>query len=85
MKKILCAVDANGKVAAVILAEGDHVKIQSENAAIKRLAGKSLKRKVAHETKDIIADGYEMVAPGKHGYSEAVIDTLEEMGLDVVG
>ena len=84
MKKIQYAVDADGKVAAVILVDGDSVMIQSENTAIKRLTEKSLKRKVPHETKDIIADGYEMVSPGKQGYSDAVIDTLEEMGLDVV-
>ena len=84
MKKILYAVDANGKVAAVILIDGDRVSIQSENAAIKSLAGKSLKRKLSRETNDIIAEGYEMVVPGKREYSDAVIDTLEGMGLDVV-
>ena len=83
--KILYGVDSSGTKVVTLVVDGDAVKIDSELPKINGLIGRALKRRVAKKMNGIIADGFVLVKPGEPGYLDAVIDTLEGMGLDVVG
>lgn len=83
--KMLYGVDSGGIKVVTLVVDGDAVKIDSELPKISGLIGKELKKRVAKKIKGIIADGFVLVKPGEPGYPDAVIDTLEEMGIDVVG
>lgn len=83
--KTLHANDSSGAMVATLVVDGDTVKIDSNLPKVKGLVGKALKKRVSREMNGITADGFVLVKPGEPGYHDAVIDTLEAMGLDVVG
>ena len=83
--KTLRANDSNGVMVATLVVDGDTVKIDSKLPKVNGLIGKALKKRVSREMNGITADGFVLVKPGNPGYQDAVIDTLEGMGLDVVG
>ena len=83
--KMLYGVDSSGTKVVTLAVDGDAVKIDSELPEINGLVGKELKKRVAKKMKGIMADGFVLVKPGESGYHDAVIDTLEGMGIDVVG
>jgi hypothetical protein len=85
MKGMKYGVDNSGKVAVVLMIDGNKVKLLSEDTKFSGLNGKAMMLKVSGKVGGIIADGTKMVKPGEVGYHDAVIDTLEGMGIDVVG
>ncbi len=85
MKATKYGVDNSEKTAVVIMIDGNKVRLFSQDKKFSDLNGKPLALKVAQKIGNITADGTRVVKPGEAGYSDAVIDTLEEMGINVVG
>ena len=85
MKKIRYGINWEGKVVVVLIIDDNKVKVLSQEARFADLNGKTLDLRVREEVGDIVADGRKAVKLGEVGYPDAVIDTLEEMGYDVVG
>lgn len=83
--KILYGINGNGIKVATLAIDGGTVEIDSKLVKINSLIGNALKKRVARKIKGIVADGFVLVNPGNPGYPDAVIDTLEGMGIDVVG
>jgi len=84
MKNHLYAIDDAGKVVAVVIVDGDTVKIESVVNALSALNGKTLNKRVGFKGKGIVGDGFVPVEPGAPGYVDAVIDTIEGMGYAIV-
>jgi len=85
MKKVRYGVDSSGKAVVVLMIDVNKVRVISGEARLAGLNGKSLTLRISKEVGNLIADGRKMVNPGEAGYPDAVIDTLEQMGIDVVG
>ncbi len=85
MKGKKYGVDGSGKSVVVLMIDGNKVRFLSQEKKFSDLNGKALGLKVAKKIGGITADGTRTVKPGEAGYSDAVIDTLEGMGIDVVG
>ncbi len=83
--RTLFGTNSSGTKVVALTIDGDAVEIDSKLAKIKRLAGKSLEKRVARKAKGIVADGFVSVGPGSPDYLDALIDTLEGMGINVVG
>ncbi len=78
-------IDGSGKSVVVLMIDGNKVRLLSQEKKFSDLNGKALALKIAKKIGGITADGTRTVKPGEAGYSDAVIDTLEGMGIDVVG
>lgn len=85
MKGMKYGIDNEGRTVVVLLIDGNKVKLLSQDSKFVGLNGKSMSLKVREEIGSMIADGMKTVKPGEVGYPGAVIDTLEGMGIDVVG
>ncbi len=85
MRSTKYGVDDSGKYVVVLMIDGNKVRLLSQEKKFSDLNGKALALKVAKKIGSITADGTRTVKPGEVGYPEAVIDTLEGMGIDVVG
>ena len=85
MKKISYGIGQDGRLMAVLISDGNRVAVVSEDTRVEALNGRTLALRVAKEVGNVIADGFVSVVPGESGYPDAVIDTLEGMGIDVVG
>jgi hypothetical protein len=85
MKGMKYGIDSSGKTVVVLMIDGNKVRLLSQEAKFSSLNGKAMALKVSKDVGGIIADGTRMVKPSESGYPDAVIDTLEDMGIDVVG
>jgi hypothetical protein len=85
MKGTKYGIDGSGNSVVVLMIDGNKVRLLSQEKKFSDLNGKALALMVAKKIGGIIADGAKMVRSGEVGYPEAVIDTLEGMGIDVVG
>jgi hypothetical protein len=85
MKKILTGIDKDGKTVVTVKIDGTKVKFLSQDKRFAELHLKPMKLRCRKLVGDVIADGFRIVSPGDAEYSKGVIDTLEGMGLDVVG
>jgi hypothetical protein len=85
MKKILTGIDKDGKAVVRVKIDGTKVKFLSQDKRFAELHLKPMKLRCRKLVGGINADGFIVVRPGDAEYSKAVIDTLEGMGLDVVG
>jgi hypothetical protein len=85
MKRVINGFYRDGKPAVSIEIDGSKVSIWSQDKNLSGLDLDSMKLRCQKNLKGIIADGYKIVKPGDPDYPSAVIDTLESMGLDVVG
>lgn len=85
MKGTKYGLDGSGKSVVVLMIDGNKVRLLSQEKKFSDLNGKALALKVAKKIGGITADGTKMMRPGEIGYFDAVIDTLEGMGIDVVG
>ena len=85
MKEMKYGIGSDGTAIVVLMIEGNIVRLVSQDPKFSGLNGKAMALKVSDEVGGITVDGTKMVEPGETDYPDAVVDTLEEMGLDVVG
>jgi len=85
MKKVLVGIDRDGETVVTVTMDGAKVEFSSRDRRFTELHLKPMKLRCRKLAGGIVADGFRIVRPGDAEYSEAVIDTLEEMGLDVAG
>ena len=83
--KVLFVFSKQGKMVAMLKAEGEKVEIVSKDPKISVLNGAAMKLRVAIEKGDVIADASRTVIWGEEGYLNAVIDTLQTEGFEVIG
>lgn len=85
MKGMKYGIGSDGTAIVVLMIEGNIVRLVSQDPKFSGLNGKAMALKVSDEVGSVTVDGTKMVKPGETGYPDAVVDTLEEMGIDVVG
>lgn len=85
MKGMKYGIDSSGRTVVVLIIDGNNVKVLSQDSKFAGLNGKDMALRVGGKVGNVTADGMKMVSSGEVGYPDAVIDTLEEMGIDVVG
>ncbi len=85
MKGTKHGIDSSGRPVVTLMIDGNKVRLLSQEKKFSDLNGKALALKVAKKIGGITADGTRTVKPGEADYSDAVIDTLEGLGIDVVG
>ncbi len=83
--KVLFVFSKQGKMVAMLKAEGEQVEIVSQDPKISVLNGTAMKLRVAIGKGDVIADASRTVIWGEDGYLNAVIDTLQTEGFEVTG
>ena len=83
--KVLFVFSKQGKMAAMLKVTGDNVDIVSKDPKLSVLNGAAMKLSVAIGKGDVIADAARTVIYGEDGYLNAVIDTLQTEGYEVIG